>query len=165
MNSYFGELYLQLCEHIKTNVSEVRWIDQDFGQLEEFDLRPEVSFPCVLVDFVDAEFEELSQLSQTGEVLISFRLGFAPFSSANNLSPTNVKIKALEYYNLEQKLYETIQGFTTDFTTPLIRKKATSEKRQDALRVRVLTFSTSYQDDSAIKQPNKQTSVLEFDLQ
>ena len=162
-NSYFGELYLQLCTHIKTSVPAIRWIDQDFGQLEEFDLKPEVSFPCVLIDFMDADYDELASLSQTGTVMVSFRLGFAPFSSANNLSPTNVKEKALEYYNLEQKLYEAVQGFETDFSTPLIRKKATSEKRQDALRVRVLTFATSYEDYSAMEASNKQAVGLELE--
>lgn len=164
-NSYFGELYLQLSQHIKTQMPNIRWIDQDFGQLEEFDLRPEVSFPCVLIDFSDAEYEELSSLSQTGTVMISLRLGFAPFSSANQLSPTNVKVKALEYYNLEQQLYEAIQGFETDFTTPLIRKRAASEKRQDALRIRVLNFTTSYEDYSAAQQPNKQVVALSIETQ
>lgn len=165
MTNYFGELFLQLQTKIKATCPEIRWIDQDFGQLEEFEIRPEVSFPCVLIDFSEANYEEIATLAQIGNITISFRLGFAPFSHSSNITPLDVKQKALDYYRLEQKLYECLQGFETEFSQGLIRTRAYSEKRQDALRVRVLQFTTSYEDLSAFAQPNKQSIPIGFEIE
>lgn len=165
MQNYFGTLFLDLSNHIKTAVPEVRWIDQDFNQLEIFEYRPEVSFPCVLIDVVGARYSELANLAQIGEITINVRIGFAPFSKSYQLAPNDVREKALEYYNLEQKIFEAVQGWQNDFTQPLIRTASSTERRDgdpNGLRVRVLTFTTMYEDDSAVMQYNKTAADLDI---
>jgi hypothetical protein len=157
MNNYFAQLYLDLSSHLNAQVPELRWIDQDFGQLEHFQIRPEVSFPCALIDFLSGTYSELAGVTQFGEVMVSIRIGFAPFSSSYHAAPDNVKEKALEYYNLEQKVYKAVQGWTPvadgiQYSQPFIRQSVMTEQRdgdQNALRVRVLTFATAYEDNSA----------------
>ncbi|MBT1702942.1 hypothetical protein [Chryseosolibacter indicus] len=157
MNNYFGQLYLDLCEYLKTVVPELRWIDQDFGQLEHFEVRPEVSFPCCLIDFVSASYSGLSNLAQIGEVVVNIRLGFAPFSQSYHAAPMNVKEKALEFYDVEQKVYEALQGWSPvkdndNYTQPFYRQSAMTEQRDGdriGLRVRVLSFGTQFEDNTA----------------
>jgi hypothetical protein len=157
MNNYFGQLYLDLCAYLKTAVPELRWIDQDFGQLEYFEIRPEVSFPCALIDFVSSQYSGISNLGQLGEVGINIRLGFAPFSQSYHAAPLDVKEKALEFYNIEQKVYEALQGWAPvkdgdNYTQPLTRQSAVTEQRDGdrvALRVRVLSFATQFEDNTA----------------
>lgn len=171
--SYFGKLFLALSNHIKTQVPEIKWIDQDFGQLEQFEYRPAVNFPCVLIDFIMAQYTQLAELSQHGDVTIRLRLGFAPFSPGNAAAPLNVREKALEYYQIEQKVYEAVQGFATEYTQPLIRINAGTEQRVSAsnvadssgLRVRILDFSTQYEDDSKLPQYTKQAATLDINLE
>jgi hypothetical protein len=148
--NYFGQLYADLSDHIKAQVPEIRWIDQDLGQLETFEYRPEVSFPAVLIDFAATSYSEISELAQIGDVTIVLRLAFAPFSQSHQAAPTAVRDKALAYYALEQKLYNAVQGWQTDYSGPMIRNGADTERRDDTLRVRALTFTTSYEDYSAM---------------
>jgi len=167
MQDFFGTLYIALSNYIKTNVPEVRWIDMDFGQLEHFEYKPEVSFPCVLIDFPQANYSNTSNLSQVGEVKVQFRLGFAPFSKSYQAAPEDVKEKGLAYFAIEQRLFEVIQGWSNEFTQPFIRESALSEQRDNddqGLRVRVLTFNTAYEDNSALPLREKKKAGLIMDI-
>src|SRR5438045_2520697 len=97
LNSLFGQLFADLADQIKTTLPEIKWIDQDFGQLEMFEYKPNVSFPCALVDFVQANYSNLSENGQIGELMIQIRLGFTPFSQSHALAPTDVREKALNF--------------------------------------------------------------------
>ena len=146
--SYFGMLLIELCDHIKAQVPEVRWVDQDLGQLEEYEMRPAVTFPCVLIDFAATSYNDLSDNAQTGETTILVRIGMNPFSKSNVQAPTEVREKAVEYYDIEQKVHQCLQGWQNDFTSALARRSADTENRNDKLRVRLLTYETSYEDYS-----------------
>lgn len=174
--SFFGQFFLDLQAHIKVQVPELKWIDQDFGQLEQFEYRPAVSFPCCLIDFPMANYSNLGNLSQLGDITVQLRLGFAPFDKSYHLAPDNVKEAAVGYYAIEQKLVEKVQGFTTEYSQPLIRFNAGTEQRLSAsdtadsigLRVRVINFATQFEDNSNLpkylKTPVTFQAETELDL-
>jgi hypothetical protein len=158
MESYFADLYLHLQERIKTQVPEIEWIEQDFGQ-DVFDKwRPNVAFPAVLIDFPDASYENLSGSGQTATVAVTLRLLVAPFEQSYEEAPLTVREGALEYFELEHKLIQAIHGWAPSYTPPLegsgevytqplIRTRLSSNNRNDlGLRIRELQFTTAYQE-------------------
>lgn len=148
--NYFAHVLTTLYEHIKNNVPEIKHIDQEIGQLEDYEIRPALAFPAVLIDFADTTYSEISTLAQIGEITINFKLIFAPFSNSSHITPTTQISKALEFYDIEQKLYQCLQGhYIENYTTPLIRTRATTERNSPDLRVRNLSFTSSFQDLSA----------------
>lgn len=174
MESFHAQLFLAIQARIESEVSEIRWIDQDLGQLEFYTERPSVSWPCLLIDIGGTNYEDESQYKQDGSVSIELRLGFPPFSSAANASPKSVKENALKYYELEQKVYVALQGWQPIITVdeideeiaqPLVRKSSVTEKRDDPYRVRVLTYATNYQDASAMPESNKRKATIEFSFE
>lgn len=162
--NYFGQLLIDLADHIKEEVPAIKWIDQDFGQLESFEYRPAVDFPCVLIDFVATTYDQLAELAQMGNITVMLRLGFAPFSASNQTAPLDVREKALEYYAIEQKVFEAVHGFETEYSGPLMRVSSDSEQRdKDGLRVRILTFTASYEDLSKLPLRTKRTATLKIE--
>lgn len=150
MTSGFALTYLALQAHLQTNMPELVWIDQDLGQLETGYQRPAVSFPAVLIDFDSVQYKNLSQWVQWVDFNISIRLAFAPFDSANNHAPTASKEHALEYYEIEERLYKALAGFTANDTIqPLVRVAAATERREDTYRVRHIIFTTASEDATA----------------
>ncbi len=149
--NFFGKLYLDLSAYLKAQVPELKLIDMDFGQLENFEYKPNVAFPCSLIDFVNADYSNLSELAQVGDIIVQIKLGFAPFSQTSQAAPMSVKDKGLDYFNLEQKVFEKVHGWYNDVCQPFIRLNAATDKRFEeiGLRVRVLNFSTQYQDESS----------------
>ena len=151
----FGDIFLILQNRIKTEVPEIRYIEQDLGQLEVYEDRPAVSWPCVLLDFQVSEYRDQLLNVQDGDLVITVRIGHNPYSHSHNLAALEVREKALHYYELENKVYKALQGFEhEDFFNPLSRKNAATEKRDDPFRVRVLTFDCGIEDYTA--QPDYQ---------
>lgn len=164
--NFFGQLYVDLSERLKAAVPKIKWVDMDFGQLEHFEYKPEVAFPCSLIDFPAANYSNISNLDQIGEVLIQIRLGFTPFSQSYQAAPLSVKEKALDYFTIEQEVFEAVQGWNNSFTQPFIRVNAVTDSRFEemGLRVRLLTFSTSYEDTSPGPVYTKTPATLQVDI-
>lgn len=153
INSYFAQLFLDLQDRIKTELPEIQWIEQDFGQ-DAFDKwRPKVAFPAVLIDFPSADYESISGEGQMADVTVTLRLLVTPFEQTYEDAPIEVRKSALEFFELEYKLIQAIHGWAPldeneeSYTQPLVRKRITSNNRNDiGLRIRELHFSTSYQE-------------------
>lgn len=154
MKSLFAQLLIKVSDQIKSKMAIIRYIDQDLGQLENYEIRPAVSWPCVLIDFSQTSYEQMERNRQLGNITFTLRLGFDSFSSANHLGPQIAREKALEYYEIEQALYEAIQGFSADdLMQDCTRISAVTERRDDPFRVRILTFTSMTEDSSAM--PNR----------
>lgn len=165
MTSLFAQLFLALQEKINTDVPEIKWIDQDIGQLDFYKERPPVVFPCVLIDFGASNYSNLSNSVQWADVQINIRLAFAPFASANSLAPDISKEHALQFFEIENKLFEALQFFTAnEAVQPLIRISAATERREDPFRVREIIFTTGTEDDTAqVKNLKPATPQISFD--
>lgn len=150
-NSYYAQMFAAMQERIASEVPEIKWTDLDIGQLEHYDIRPSVNFPCALIDFPSTNFSGEFNQVQFATQLIQCRLAFAPFSNTNNITPEDVRGLGLQYFEIEWKLYKAFQGWcpASEICQPLTRIADGTEKRDDALKVRVLMFNTSSEDDSA----------------
>jgi hypothetical protein len=145
--SPLSKLYLAIQAHIKNNVPEIRFISQDLGQLEFYDDKPPVSYPCVLVDVGELLYEDASHNMQIASASVTLRLALASYSDVSNLAPAQVQNKALEFYDIENKLSSTLHNWqpANEFLGAMYRTATSTEKRDDNIRVRQITFSTSIQ--------------------
>lgn len=144
MNSPFANLYDEILQKIKTDVPEVRYINQDVGQLENYELRPPVSWPCVLMDVDEFTYSQMQhEQGQIADGIITIRLGLVQYTQSDNLVPDNIRPNALAYYEVEDKLVQKLHGWAPDGWSRLIRVKSVTERRDDDIRVRVIQFATS----------------------
>ena len=147
MDSPFGNIYVAILGQIQARVPAITHIDQELGQLKN--VRPPVSWPCVLVDFEDFRFENLGEHVQLASGIVVLRLGFAPYSNSTQATPGAYTEKALWYYGLEWALHKALQGWApAGGTGSLCRTATTTQKRTDNYRVRELRYSLSFEDYS-----------------
>jgi hypothetical protein len=151
--SLFALLFIQLQDHIKTECPDIRWIDQDLGQLEFYEIRPPVSWPCCLIDFSQTTYEQQQQDRLQGNLTFTLRLGFDVWSPSASTAPVDVREKALMMYDIEQNLYKAIQGFNAGglMQDCSLINIATERRDGDSFRVRVLTFTSTTDDSTAQK--------------
>lgn len=150
MESFYANLYLDIMARIKEEVSEIEWIEQDFGQDVIDKWRPNVSFPAVLIDFPMANYEAMSESDQFGTVSISIRLLVAPFTQSYSDAPVEVINDALDYFDIEHKLVRALHNWQPDnaYCQPLVRDRVSTQNRGDiGLRIRTIEFSTAYTED------------------
>lgn len=155
MNSPFANLYETIMARIKSEVTAVRYVNQDLGQLEYYNAntgRPAVSFPCALIDFDNFNADDLSDKSQELEGDVIIRIALDTWSSASSITPTEVRTKALSYYDVEHAVYKALHAWCpgpADSCGYLTRTGTATEQREDAIRVRVMRFRLRFRDDSA----------------
>jgi hypothetical protein len=158
MNSPFANIFLAIQQQIQTQVTAITYIDQDLGQLKA-SARPPVSWPCVLIDFEDFNFDNMGQNVQTAKGTVVLRLGFAPYSNSSQVTPSTYLQQAIGYYDIEWALHKAIQGWAPgDDYGHLIRTSANTQKRTDNYRVRELRYSIAFEDYSTQVQ-NQLVSV------
>lgn len=122
MQSIYAKLMLDLQDHIKAAVPEIRQVDQYLGQ-DQTDVRPALSLPAVLIDFENTEYEQSGCGSQWGVCTVSLRLCHANFTNASAASPSAVREASLKAYELERKLVNAVHCWepADQYCQPLVR--------------------------------------------
>jgi hypothetical protein len=143
MDSLFSNLYLALETRIKASIPAIRGVYPELSQTENYSGNPFL-WPCVFIDFTNLTYSELTGLIQSGSGELQCRLAFlvTTTNGAIFLDTTT----ALNHYETELKLHQTLQGWTNGGIAPLTRIKVSTEDRDDAFRVRVLTYSLNFNE-------------------
>lgn len=156
LTSPFANLFVQLIDRLNEKAPTIRFITQDLGQLENYEMRPAVTWPCCLIDIDNFNFSDIqSKYHQMAQGTITLRIGLVKYTDLSNLSPDQAKEAALKYLEVEQEVYTALHAWAPQGFSRCLRQVAVTERRDDDIRVRVMKFSLSFTDESA--QPKKQT--------
>lgn len=150
MNSPFSKCYLAIMDRLLEQVPALRYIDQDLGQLQGYTNRPDVAFPCALIDFTGWNYENMGDLQQMAEGNVMINLGFAIHSASNNLTPEVWRKLPLDYYEIEWAIHKALQGWSPgDEFGLMMRNSTTGGNSPMKVRVRPLSYRLSFEDYSA----------------
>lgn len=146
------KLFLDISDRLAT-VDDIEWIDLEAGQLEIPEETYPVQFPCVLIDFPSAEFENETQGNQQATLMVQVKLGIDLYEdlhmSDGNATPD--RDTAVNRLGLITKIHKVLHGFEGDYFTPLVRMGFQTERRDDGIKVFTLLYGTGAKDDSACK--------------
>lgn len=135
------EIFINIMERIAACMPDLSLIDEDYGQLEmsaEDDSYP-VTFPCVLIGNIEADWRDLGLGNQKGTALITVRLAIDCYDDSSFGSGTYDKVRRRRQWDL--KLYKTLNRFkSARCATPLVRVKS----RDYVLPGYIKVFETSY---------------------
>lgn len=150
LSSPHANLYNALVEKLKVAVPAIRYIEQDLSQLEHYEIRPAVSWPCCLIDLEEFNFSNAGGVNnQLVEGIITLRIGLVKYTDSNNLVPENIRENALQFFEIEELVYKALHAWAPNGFSKLTRLVSATEKRDDDIRVRILKFAISYTDTSA----------------
>lgn len=146
-----AQLYLAIQARLKAQVAALKWIDQNFGQLE-IEPRPPVLFPTALIDLSGFVFEDLPNGVQKGNGRVIISLATAPFSNSNASTPTPQKEKAIEYYEIEWAIHNALHNWIpiTGMEKLLRRTMDKQEAENISIRERLIVFECGYTDCGAM---------------
>lgn len=145
-----GQLFVAIQERLVEQVAALKWIDQNFNQLE-IEPRPPVNFPCALIDLVAFIFEDLSNGSQRASGRVIITIATAPFSNSNMVTPTPQKEKALEYYEIEYAVHVALHNWQPLPGMETLTRRTMDKVEGDiTLRERMIVFECGYTDTGAV---------------
>lgn len=133
---------------IYNQLKKIRWADMDKGQLEFYETRPAVAFPCALIKVEISKTENLGNNIQRCYGRGTIRLAFDYVGETSAKTPEALRLQSLEYFELLKAVYLAVQG-KTGGTGKFDRVSAVEENRPDGLKVLNMPFTTVWLDKSA----------------
>ncbi len=161
-HSPFLDIFMAMRQRLIDTASTSLYINQDLGQLRNHH-RPPVTWPCVLIDFENFEYENLAENVQTAKGTIVIQLGFAPYSNSTQVTPEQYVQQAMLYYDMEMYLHQIFQGWSPiEMGGALMRTSVTTQRRNDNYRVRELRYSIAFEDYFTKRQLQMVPAELEI---
>lgn len=151
LNSPNGQLFTAIQDRLVAKATSLKWVDQNFKQLENYHVKPPVLFPCALIDLTGFSFEDMPDGAQKGSGRVVISVGTTPFTSSNMVTPTPQKEKALEFYELEWEIKNVLHNWTpVPGMEKLTARNMDGQEREDTIRERVVVFECGYIDKGAV---------------
>lgn len=137
--------------------ADIAYLAEDWGQLDFYNERPPVNFPCVLFDIEQAQFSDLTRKVQRGEAVLTLRVAHFDPVNVSALSPE--RERPFRMFALLRLIYSRLQGLGGGSFSNLTRISLRRATREDAIREYVMQFRFSGTDNAAYKPRRKVDGV------
>ena len=135
---------------LTSEVPELKYIDEDWGQLDDYSPNFPVKWPCALADCFAANWQNMGNKGQLGLANIVITYADIKLSNSSAKAPANQKANSLLFHTLKKKIYQALHGWTGhQHYTALIRTAERRIKRNDGVRAIELIFTVEIKDVSA----------------
>lgn len=124
----------------------IKYIDRDRGQIDRYETRPAISFPCALISISQPRRKNLDSTTQQIQTSITIRLGFERLQDGSNISSESRRQKALEYYDAVEAIESLLQGYKDTEMSAWECTSVVDEQRSDLDIVRFV-FITNFVKD------------------
>lgn len=136
-------LYLRLLALLGA-VTQLRYIDLDKGQLDYYEQRPSVAFPCALIRIDLPRITAIGKGVQRFDVQVTIRLAFDFIGEANARTPEATRLKSLSYFDTLEAVNLAIHEQEAVQKHPFYQTSVREETRQDGLKIVQIAYSTNY---------------------
>lgn len=139
------KLFTTISNRLKEQIPEL-WVDADYGQADNFELRPALKFPCALLT-VSINPEEVGggAQSKTAAVQVRFVFNLAGVRTAAD-APPEARENSLKYLDIADRGYLALQGWETDDFTAMECTSIAQENRSDGLLAVRFALTTTFYD-------------------
>jgi len=134
-----------------TAVSELLYIDEDWGQLDSYSPNPPAKFPCGLIDITSLVFSNIGKditanpiNRQMAEGIITISIANLKLSNTSQKAPQSQKDNAWKIWEIKEKVHQQLQGWKpTADSGALIRTSDKRIRRDDGIQEYQVTYSLS----------------------
>lgn len=148
---------IDILEAIKNKlneVSELKYIDENWGQLDLYGPQIPVMWPCALVDFNTGQFSNIGTNirkvpinRQQGTVSVEITVANLKLTNTSNKAPSFQKDKAFAIWDLINKVHNILQGWSPEENAgALIRTTFNKVRRDDGVQEFRVIYSIGLHD-------------------
>lgn len=151
-------------QKLAKEVPALKYVDQDWGQMDFFTSPPPVKFPCALIDIQSAQYTNMGDLLQQGTAMVVIRIFDIKLSNSSHKAPDNQKENAKKIWQLIEDVNKAIHGqrfLQTGYGLP-IREQIRRTKRSDGCYQTELYYSIQFTDASCEPERKKTSAIPEL---
>ena len=144
----------QLISDIKARLAEkvtaLRYIDEDWGQLDYYASDAPVKWPCALITITQAQWSNQGRLTQTGIADVSIRIADLKLSNTNPKASVSQRAAANTIFDVMKDSFASLHGWTASSANgPLTRTQTRKVNREDGIREFEVIYSVQLIDTDA----------------
>ena len=144
------------------NAPTLKWIDEDWGQLDYYDPNPPVKFPCALIDAPQIIWSNTARGGQLGNATFKVRVATQKLSNSAQKAPVAQKEKAASIWPLLKEVFKALQAWCPGAgCTSLIRTVTRRVRRDDGILLYEMEFTAQVTDNSAQQVPPASATGLQ----
>lgn len=143
-----------IIQKIQDKLSEIqglKYVDEDWGQLDYYSPHFPVKWPCALIDVASVNYDNIGkdrtlvpQNRQMAEGLVSLTIANLKLANSSKKAPQSQKDNVWSLWHLINEAHKLLQGFRpTAETSGLIRTAVRRTKRDDGVQEYTLLYSFS----------------------
>lgn len=142
-------IYSAVMARLEAEVTKLKWVDLDTGQLDARTDKPAVVFPCAIIGIAIRPVRAITDTIQDCEATITVRLAFdnQPGRTSSQ-TPAPVREKSLEVYEIIAEVYAALQGWGTQNFDTLTRISQVKENNVNGYFQYRLEFKTTFEDNT-----------------
>lgn len=145
---------LQTLQNRLAEIAQIRYIDENWGQLAYYENNMPVQFPCCLIDVSNVQYSnagrdvrQTPQQRQIGRVEIKFTLASLKLTNTSLRAPQNQKNDAWTVWELLEELHKKLHYFSPQTSvSPLIRLSTQKIMRDDGVQEFEVTYVCEIQN-------------------
>jgi hypothetical protein len=125
-----------------TKVDGIRWVDEDWGQLDIYE-NPPVTFPCALVSVQVPEWIPIKEPAvQPGKAQVIVKIGFDTRYKTGNAPATEIE-RAFAHFAIVKAVTLALRGMTGNTFRGLERLSTIKTVTEAGVKIYTVTFSSS----------------------
>lgn len=136
-------------QRLKEQVGDLRYIAEDWGQLDYYNDAPPVKFPCALVSVSNVKFESQTTDSRYASMTILVRVADAPLAGGTMAAPEAYRGRAFAIFDVMDEIGRCLYAFGGEEFNGIEQQAITHYSREDAIREYAMTFATEYCIDTS----------------
>lgn len=146
----------EIIENIQTKLASVtalKYVDEDWGQLDYYSPNPPVKWPCALIDISGASFEDkgwnrtTNSWPQTGDGMVTIKIANLKLTNTSGRAPQSQKDAGWSIWDLMQDAHEAVQGFRpVPNSGALLRRGWRRIQRDDGIQEYTILYSFGMTD-------------------
>jgi hypothetical protein len=139
-----------ILERLVNEIPALKYVDENWGQLDYYAPEHPVKHPCALVDIDSVQWDNLGNLCQSGLAQVRITVANMKIGNTSGGAPATQRQKAFEIFDLMGKVHRALHGWAasehagscTRATTRLVR-------RDDGIKQYEMLFDVQLNDYSA----------------
>ena len=142
---------IQAIQNKVAEVTALKYVDEDWGQLDDYSPAPPAQFPCALIDIASLIFENTGRDNsatpinrQTAEGTITITIANLKLSNTSKRAPQGQKDNAWSVFGILEDVHKKVHGWKpTANTGALMRKSHKRVRRDDGIQEYQIVYEIS----------------------
>ena len=161
-----NDILTAIQERLTSEVPALKYLAEDWGQLDYYAENPPVKFPCGLLELQQAQWQNQGQKVQDGVLNISLRVADLMTQNPSYRASAAQKLREGEIWMVLANIHKALHGWRPQ-TLPefgaLTRTSTRKVKRDDGIREFEVVYACLCSDADAMDELYHSAPVLEID--